>query len=54
MGFSSGTKIVNRRGRAGVVVGDSGGLDVRVRYDDGKKDAWVQRQNLELAPEQQR
>lgn len=45
--MSAGAGIRNRMGRLGVVVGYSGGLDVRVRYDDGTRDTWVHRQNLE-------
>lgn len=42
-----GKRVQHRRTkRLGIVVGDSGGLDVRVRYDDGKRDAWVQRTSL--------
>lgn len=44
--FKAGDRIKNRNGRLGVVVGDWGGRDVRVRYDDGSKDAWIQRQNV--------
>lgn len=47
--FEAGDRIKNRKGRLGVVVGDSGGLDVRVRYDDGSKDVWIQRQNIGIA-----
>lgn len=45
--FKMGDPIRNRRGREGVVEGDSGERDVLIRYIDGKKVVWVQRQNIE-------
>ncbi|QOC26077.1 hypothetical protein IC744_06910 [Microbacterium hominis] len=48
--FKQGDVVRNRKGRIGTVVGDSGGMSVRVRYVDGSRDAWVQRQNLVLEP----
>lgn len=45
--FKVGEAIRNRRGRDGVVLVDAGGLDVLIRYNDGKRDVWVQRQNIE-------
>lgn len=45
--FQSGDRIVNRKGRAGVVIGSADGFHVRVRYDDGSRDTWVQEQNLQ-------
>lgn len=44
--FKQGDRITNRKGRAGVVIGSSGGIYVRVRYDDGSRDTWIQAQNL--------
>lgn len=46
-----GRRVQHRRHkRIGTVVGDAGAtnLDVRVRYDDGTRDAWVQRSSLNL------
>ncbi|WP_261163873.1 hypothetical protein [Microbacterium sp. Marseille-Q6965] len=39
-----------RTKREGKIVGDAGSTvtDVRVRYDDGSRDAWVQKVNVVL------
>lgn len=45
----SGLRIRHRRTkRVGVVVGDSRARDIRIHYDDGRRDTWVFRENLEL------
>lgn len=35
-----------RTGRVGVIVGTADGVNIRVRYLDGKRDTWVYRVNL--------
>lgn len=44
--FARGDRVVNKKGRPGVVIGSADGFHVRVRYDDGSRDTWIQAKNL--------